>query len=105
MDKISNDNGNGNWTFFSNYAHVLVCLAHKPQPTARQMALHVGITERAVQRILARLIDAGVISVEKAGRRNRYTIHGDRRLRHQLESHRTIGEFIQLIDNEDQAGE
>ncbi|MBT8069000.1 MAG: winged helix-turn-helix transcriptional regulator [Xanthomonadales bacterium] len=105
MDENNYINGNGNWTFFSNYAHVLVCLAHKPQPTARQMALQVGITERAVQRILARLIEAGVISVEKAGRRNRYTIHRDRRLRHQLESHRTIGEFIQLIDNEDQAGE
>ena len=88
------------WTFFSNYAHVLVCLTHTPQPTTRQMALQVGITERAVQRILARLVRAGVISVEKDGRRNRYAIDRDQQLRHALESHKTIGEFIDLIDNE-----
>jgi len=103
MDESNNQNGS--WTFFSNFAHVLVCLTHKPQPTTRQMALQVGITERAVQRILARLVEAGVISVKKNGRRNRYTIDRKQRLRHQLESHRTIGEFIELIDNDDQAGE
>ena len=93
------------WTFFSNYAHVLVCLTHTPQPTTRQMALQVGITERAVQRILARLVEAGVITVKKNGRRNRYTIDLDQQLRHPLESHKTIGEFIKLIDNEYQADE
>jgi len=103
MDEISNKNGS--WTFFSNYAHVLVSLTNKPQPTTRQMALQVGITERAVQRILVRLVEAGVIRVKKAGRRNHYTIDRKQKLRHQLESHKTIGEFIQLIDNEDQAGE
>ena len=97
-------NGNESWTFFSNYAHVLVCLAHKPQPTARQISIQVGITERAVQRILVNLLKAGVITVEKDGRRNRYTIDPDQRLRHPLESHKTIGEFVQLIDNEEQAG-
>jgi DNA-binding transcriptional regulator PaaX len=69
------------------------------------MALQVGITERAVQRILVRLVEAGVICVEKSGRRNRYTINRERRLRHPLESHKTIGEFIQLIDEEKQGGE
>jgi len=92
------------WTFFSNYAHVLVCLLHTPQPTTREMALQVGITERAVQRILARLIAAEVISVKKIGRRNSYTIDLKQQLRHPLESHKTIGEFIKLIDNKYQAG-
>ena len=94
---------NVGWNFFSNYAHVLVCLTHKPQPTQRQMALQIGITERAVQRILVKLMQAGVISVEKEGRCNLYTIDQDHQLKHPLDSHRTIGEFIKLIDNEYQS--
>lgn len=88
------------WTFFSNNAHVLVCLTHTPQPTTREMAIQVGITERAVQRIVKKMVDAGVLKVEKVGRRNRYKLDLDQQLRHPLESHKTIGEFIQLIDNE-----
>ena len=94
-----------NWTFFSNNAHVLVCLTHSPQPTTREIAIQVGITERAVQRIVTRLISAGVVTVKKEGRRNRYELDLKQRLRHPLESHKTIGEFIQLIDNEYKAGE
>jgi len=93
------------WTFFSNNAHVLVCLSHTPQPTTRQMAIKVGITERAVQRILAKLVLAGVVSVKKEGRRNRYELDLDQQLRHPLESHKTIGEFVRLIDSEYQADE
>ena len=96
----NSDNKNDSWTFFSNHTHVLVCLTHTPQPTMRQMAIQVGITERAVQRILAKLIAAGVVSVKKEGRRNQYTIDFDQQLRHPLETHKTIGEFIRLIDNE-----
>ena len=101
----STDKKNENWTFFSNNAHVLVCLTHSPQPTTREIAIQVGITERAVQRIMTRLISAGVATVEKEGRRNRYELDLNQRLRHPLESHKTIGEFIQLIDNEYKAGE
>jgi len=91
---------NEDWTFFSNNAHVLVCLTRKPQPTTREMANQVGITERAVQRIVKRLVEAGVLKIEKDGRRNRYELNLDQQLRHPLESHKTIGEFIQLIDSE-----
>jgi len=93
------------WAFFSNYAHVLVCLTHKPQPTMRQIAAQVGITERAVQRILAKLIMADVVNIRKVGRRNSYKIDLNQQLRHPLECHKTIGEFINLIDSEYQAGE
>ena len=96
----SSNNNTENWTFFSNNAHVLVCLSHTPQPTARQIATQVGITERAVQRILAKLVRAGIVTVGKEGRRNRYELNLDLRLRHPLESHKTIGEFIKLIDSE-----
>jgi DNA-binding transcriptional regulator LsrR (DeoR family) len=89
-----------NWTFFSNNAHVLVCLTHTPQPTTREIAVQVGITERAVQRIVTKLISAGVVKVSKDGRRNSYKLDLNQRLRHPLESHKTIGEFIRLIEGD-----
>ena len=97
---MNNIKENEDWTFFSNNAHVLVCLTRSPQPTTREMAHQVGITERAVQRIVKRLVEAGVLKIEKDGRRNRYELNLDQQLRHPLESHKTIGEFIQLIDSE-----
>jgi DNA-binding MarR family transcriptional regulator len=94
----SNDINNLSWTFFSNNAHVLVCLTQTPQPTTREIAIKVGITERAVQRIVMRLVEAGVLKVMKDGRRNRYELDLDQQLRHPLESHKTIGEFLRLIN-------
>ena len=88
------------WTFFSNNAHVLVCLTHTPQPTTREIAVQVGITERAVQRIVKKMVDAGVLTIEKQGRRNRYELDLNQQLRHPLEAHKTIGEFIRLIDSD-----
>ena len=80
-------------------------VCHNPQPTTREIAIQVGITERAVQRILAKLISASVIEVRKEGCRNKYDLDLSQRLRHPLESHKTIGEFIHLIDHEYQAVE
>jgi len=88
-----------NWTFFSNNAHVLVCLTRAPQPTTREIAIQVGITERAVQRIVKKMVEAGVLNVEREGRRNRYELNLDQRLRHPLESHKTIGEFLRLMNS------
>ena len=97
---MSNDKENEEWTLFSNNAHVLVCLTHTPQPTTREIANQVGITERAVQRIVKRLVEAGVMKIEKEGRRNCYELDLDQQLRHPLESHKTIGEFIRLVNGE-----
>ena len=99
------DNNTESWTFFSNNAHVLVCLTHTPQPTTREIAIQVGITERAVQRILTRLVSAEVVSVRKEGRRNFYKLDYDQQLRHPLESHKTIGEFLRLMNSEKVATE
>ncbi len=85
------------WTFLSNYAHVLVVLARDNQARAREIAAAVGITERAVQRIVADLETAGVVSHDRVGRRNVYQIHRDRPLRHPLESHQTVGELLDLL--------
>lgn len=63
----------------------------------RDVAAQVGITERAVQRIIVDLESEGFIEREKIGRRNQYKIRADRNLRHPIESHRTIGDLVALV--------
>ncbi|SDD99764.1 helix-turn-helix transcriptional regulator [Aquimonas voraii] len=85
------------WTFLSNHTHVLVALAAEPDLTLRDLAQRVGITERGVIRIVEELEQAGVLSREREGRRNRYRLNLDVALRHPLERHCRIGELISLI--------
>ena len=80
------------WTFFSNHAHVLVCLAESPEATLREVAEQVG-----AQRIITHLDEAGVLRREKHGRRNSYVIDTSAHLRHPLEEHCTVGELLQTI--------
>ena len=84
------------WTFLTNHSHVLICLAQDSEMRLRDVALKVGITERAVQRIVAELEEGGVLTRIRDGRRNHYEINRAARLRHSLESHRTITEIIAL---------
>ena len=86
------------WTFLTNHAHVLICLAREPELTLRAVALKVGITERAVQRIVAELEGAGVLHRTRDGRRNRYEIVLQVPLRHELEAHRTVGDLLSLVE-------
>lgn len=85
------------WTVFSNHGHVLLFLARFPEARLRDVAEKVGITERAVQKIVKDLQDSKVISVHKHGRRNRYRVNTRQPLRHELEAHRTIGSLIKLV--------
>ena len=88
------------WTFLSNHTHVLVCLASDGAQTLREVATKVGVTERAVQRIVADLEEAGVLERERDGRRNTYRIDVDVPLRHPLEAHCRIGDLISTIVGE-----
>jgi DNA-binding Lrp family transcriptional regulator len=85
------------WTFLSNHTHVLVCLASDGDQTLREVAAKVGVTERAVQRIVAELEQAGVLQRTRDGRRNTYAIDADVPLRHPLESHCRIGDLLELV--------
>jgi DNA-binding transcriptional ArsR family regulator len=85
------------WTFFTNHAHVLVCLAGDGGMRLRDVSARVGITERAVQRIVADLEDGDVVERERDGRRNLYRINHDKPLRHPIEAHRTVGDLLQLV--------
>jgi DNA-binding transcriptional ArsR family regulator len=87
------------WTFLSNHGHVLVCLARDPEARLRDVALSVGITERAVQKIVSDLEEAGVVERIRDGRRNRYRLHPERPLRHPIESHRTVGALLAMVLN------
>lgn len=88
------------WTLFSNHGHVLLLVARKPEARLRDVAVNVGITERAVQKIIRDLQDGGMLSITKHGRRNRYQVHTRKSLRHELESHVTVGQLVRLIEGE-----
>jgi DNA-binding Lrp family transcriptional regulator len=85
------------WTFLSNHAHALMCIAEDPDVRMRDIADSVGITERAAQRIVADLVEAGYVSRRRIGRRNTYTVHPNAPLRHPLESEHTIGELLDVL--------
>lgn len=87
----------GEWTLFSNHGHVLVCLARDNGARLRNVADAVGITERAVQKIVRELQQAGFISIKKHGRCNRYDINTRKTLRHALESKCSVGRLLQVL--------
>ncbi len=85
------------WTFLTNHAHVLLCVARDPGIRLRDVAAAVGITERAAQRIVAELVEAGYLERTRSGRRNRYEVHPELPLRHPLEHEHEIGEILSLL--------
>ena len=86
------------WTFLTNNAHVLLCMARGEALTARELGLQIGITERAVQVILADLTRGGYLVKTKQGRRNLYKVNARGRLRHPLEAHHTVGQLITALE-------
>lgn len=84
------------WTFLTNHAHVLLCVAGEPDVRMRDLAVRVGITERAVQRILGELEAAGYVRRERTGRRNRYDVRADLPLRHPVERHNKVAALLDL---------
>ncbi len=95
--KTKQEDAKSGWTFLTNHAHVLILLSQDASQVLREVAVQVGITERAVQRIIADLEHDGFIERERIGRKNHYRILTKRPLRHPIESHRTIGDLIATI--------
>ncbi len=77
---------------------MLLCLASEPTARMRDVALKVGITERAVQRIVADLEGEGYLQRAREGRNNRYTVRRHLKLRHPVEAHRRVSELLRLVD-------
>ena len=87
------------WTFFTNHAHVLFVLAQDPAARLRDIADRVSITERAAQRIVREAEEDGFVEVVKSGRRNRYRIVANKRLRHPVEAHCTVSDLLEVLDD------
>lgn len=93
-------NASTGWTFLTNHAHTLICLAREPDAVLREVAMEVGITERAVHNIVSDLEASGVLTREREGRRNHYVINMRTSLRHPLEAHCTLGELVAMVERE-----
>ena len=84
----------GEWTFLTNHGRVLAYIAKHPEHTTQQIAQKVGITLRAVQKIIAELEAGGYLARHKEGRRNRYAVYPEIPMRHRLERNHAVGDIL-----------
>ena len=85
------------WHFLTSHSQALLCIHRDPQARLRDMAQAVGITERATQRIVSDLVDAGYVTRERVGRRNRYSLNMSVPMRHPSQRDHEIGELLELL--------
>ena len=85
------------WTFLTNHAQVLVCIAQDPGVRLRDIGERVGITERAAHRIVVELADGGYITRERNGRRNRYTVNAHFPLPDPIAREQNVGELLEIL--------
>ncbi len=85
------------WRFVTNHTQVLLCISENPEIRLRHIAIEVGITERAAQRIVADLVDAGYVTRQRTGRRNHYTVNRDLEMRHPAQLGYEIGPLLDLL--------
>jgi DNA-binding transcriptional ArsR family regulator len=86
------------WSFFTNHARVLICIARDPGVRLRDLAAALGVTERSAYGIVADLAEAGYVVKDKDGRRNRYRVEAELPLPEPIGQERTIGEVLALLD-------
>ena len=97
---MSSSEGNKTWRFLSNHTQVLLCIQRDPNARFRDIAQRVGITERAAQRIVADLVEAGYVESERIGRRNHYRVNPDIAMRHPAQEGHEVGELLRLLTPE-----
>jgi len=85
------------WSFLTNHARVLLCIAHDPAARLRDIAASLGITERRAHGIITDLAQAGYVITQKDGRRNRYQIQAHLPLPESTGRERTVGEILALL--------
>jgi DNA-binding IclR family transcriptional regulator len=85
------------WSFLTNHAQVLVCVARDPQMRLREIGDAVGITERAVHRIVVELEAAGYLTRTRNGRRNRYEVALGLPLPDRLARNRKVDELLRVL--------
>lgn len=102
---MSSEEDEKSWRFVTNHTQVLLCIASDPDVRLRDVADTVGITERAAQRILADLVEEGYVTRERVGRRNRYAVNEDLRMRHPSQFDHEVGELLELLKLPDRPSE
>ena len=85
------------WHFVTSHTRVLLCLHQNPEIRLRDVAVIVGITERAVQRVVTDLVEEGYVRRERVGRRNRYILNPSRPMRHPTQLNHEIGELLEAL--------
>ena len=93
------------WSFLTNHARVLLCIAHDPGVRLRDIAARTGVTERTAYGIVTDLTEAGYVVKHKDGRRNRYQIQAHLPLPETDSRERTIGEILALLAGADVSAE
>jgi DNA-binding MarR family transcriptional regulator len=94
---MSSDGDGKPWRFVTNHTQVLLCIARDGDVRLRDVAERVGITERAAQRIVADLVEAGFVERKKVGRRNHYSIDRRAKMRHPAQENQAIGDLLDLL--------
>ena len=89
------------WTFLTNHAQVLLGIAQNPDARLRDLAEHVGITERAAQRIVVDLVEAGYLERRRVGRRNHYVVNPKVEMRHAAQEGYPVGQLLHLLESRD----
>lgn len=85
------------WTFLTHHAHVLLVIADNPDITVDDISSTVGITSRATMNIVRDLEAEGYLERERVGRKNHYTIHADKPLRHPSQSGSLLNDLLQSL--------
>lgn len=85
------------WSFLTNHARVLICIAQDPGVRLRDVGEAVGITERAAHRIVGELADAGYVTRRRTGRRNHYTVRSDLPVPDALARNRRVGDLLGIL--------
>ena len=85
------------WSFLTNHARVLLCIARDPAIRLREIGEEVGITERAAYRIVDELVAAGYVSRRRTGRRNHYTVHDHLPLPDRTARTQSLGQLLAIL--------
>jgi DNA-binding MarR family transcriptional regulator len=94
---MSSETSDKPWRFVTNHTQVLLAIARNPDIRTRDIADAVGITERAAQRIVADLAEAGYVEATRVGRRNHYTVNGEVSMRHPAQRNHEIGALLDVL--------
>jgi DNA-binding Lrp family transcriptional regulator len=94
---MSSPESDKQWHFLTSHTQALLCIRRDPDARLRDIAATVGITERAAQRIVSDLVDAGYVTRTRVGRRNRYAVNAHLPMRHPSQTDHEVAELLEVL--------